>query len=215
MNATPQESLPSSFPQVLLIASGNRKKREEIARVLGETKIELRSLADYPTLEEPEETELTFAGNARLKALYYAKHTAHWCLADDSGLEVQALDGRPGVRSARYAGPGATDADNRARLREELGERTDREARFCCSLALAQPERGVVFECEGETRGQILLEERGQGGFGYDALFHSADLGMSFAEASAPDKDRVSHRGRALARFVEFLNILEARRPSS
>jgi XTP/dITP diphosphohydrolase len=200
---------------VLLLATHNKKKLAEIERILRETigsaGVHLLGLDLHPEVATAPEDGATFAANARQKALWYAERTGHLCVADDSGLEVDALGGRPGVHSARYAGPAASDADNRAKLLRELAAVAppDRTARFRCAICLVD-DGEVVFEADGTTEGTLLAAERGAGGFGYDPLFvsselGSAELGQTFAEAPAPAKDRVSHRGRALARLAEFL----------
>jgi XTP/dITP diphosphohydrolase len=205
--APEQESTePGALP--ILLATRNAKKRRELARILAEAGagVELLSLELYPEAGTAPETGTTFAANAREKALWYAHHTGQLCLADDSGLEVDALGGAPGVRSARYAGEGASDAENRRLLLRELAAipRERRTARFRCAVALADEEE-LLFEADGVTEGTILDAERGDAGFGYDPLFHSVELGRTFAEVDSAAKDRVSHRGRALARLIEFL----------
>jgi len=195
---------------VLLLATQNQKKLTEIERILREelgAGVHLLGLDLHPEVATAPEEGATFAENARQKALWYAERTGAVCLADDSGLEVDALGGRPGVHSARYAGPGANDADNRAQLLRELAAVAPpaRTARFRCAICLVDGGE-VVFEADGTTEGSIVMAERGSGGFGYDPLFLSAELGQTFAEAPAAAKDRVSHRGRALARLAEFLN---------
>lgn len=191
---------------ILLLASGNAKKRAELERCLTGGPYQLRTLADYPDVPEAPEDGATFAENARAKALWYAARTGALCLADDSGLVVDALDGAPGVYSARYAGVHGDDAANNARLLRELegvpAER--RTARFRCAIALAEAGE-IRFEAAGETEGRILDALHGTGGFGYDPLFFSSDLQCSFAEATAAEKDRVGHRGRALAQLRAFL----------
>jgi XTP/dITP diphosphohydrolase len=197
----------------ILVATHNPKKLEELARILaaGGAGVELLSLQSFPGVPPAPETGATFAENARGKALWYARRTDQLCLADDSGLEVDALQGAPGVRSARYAGPGASDAENRRKLLAELQgvPPPRRAARFRCAVALAD-EGAVIFEAEGVAEGTILADERGRGGFGYDPLFHSAELGRTFAEADPAEKDRVSHRRRALARLLDFLRSAPA-----
>ena len=195
---------------VLLLATQNQKKLAEIERILREelgAGVHLLGLDLHPEVATAPEEGATFAENARQKALWYAERTGAVCLADDSGLEVDALGGRPGVHSARYAGPGANDADNRAQLLRKLAAVAPpaRTARFRCAICLVDGGE-VVFEADGTTEGSIVMAERGSGGFGYDPLFLSAELGQTFAEAPAAAKDRVSHRGRALARLAEFLN---------
>lgn len=196
--------------EILVIATGNRGKLEEIKAMLAGSDWEIRSLADFPQLQAIEEDELTFEGNARKKALEIARATGHWALADDSGLEVAALGGAPGVHSARYAGEPTDDRRNNQRLLEELEEVpfSDREARFRCVMALAHPERGVVAVTEGSCPGVILCEPRGEGGFGYDPLFYLPEKGKTMAELSKEEKNAISHRGQALRRMVEKLNRL-------
>jgi XTP/dITP diphosphohydrolase len=165
--------------------------------------LRILGLADFPGAPFPEETGNTFAENAVIKARAAAGYSAILSLADDSGLEVEALGGAPGVRSARFAGAAASDlANNQLLLRKLAGIPPERRrARFVAVLALAWPD-GRVRTFRGEARGRILPEPRGLGGFGYDPLFFSDDLGMSFAEAEAPAKDGISHRGRAFARLA-------------
>lgn len=199
---------PGDSALAILLATRNAKKLRELERIAAAAALRLHffDLDLYPDVPTAPEEEATFAGNARAKALWYARATGQICLADDSGLEVDALGGAPGVRSARYAGPQASDADNRrallAALRDVPAER--RTARFRCALALAD-ETGVLFESDGATEGTILAAERGTAGFGYDPLFLSTDLGRTFAEVDSAEKDRVSHRGRALALLLGFL----------
>jgi len=192
----------------IVLASRNAKKLKELDRIAKAAGLDVRFLPLdlYPDVPTAPEDEATFAGNARAKALWYARATDQICLADDSGLEVDALGGAPGVHSARYAGPDATDAANRAKLLAALRDVPEarRGARFRCAIALAD-EEGVIFEADGATEGAILAAERGAGGFGYDPLFLSAELGRTFAEADPVEKDRVSHRGRALAALLDFL----------
>jgi XTP/dITP diphosphohydrolase len=205
---------------VLLLATHNRKKRAEmeriLARALGDAGVHLLGLDLHPDVPDAPEEGATFAANARQKAIWYAQRTGIPCIADDSGLEVDALGGAPGVHSARYAaqaGGNAGDATNssdeanRRKLLEELAKTgpAARTARFRCAVCLADEEGNVLFEADGVTEGTILTAERGAGGFGYDPLFLSAELGQTFAEADAAAKDRVSHRGRALARLAAFL----------
>jgi XTP/dITP diphosphohydrolase len=164
---------------------------------------------------EPIEDGLTFETNARIKARFAARTTGLPALADDSGLEVDALDGAPGVRTRRYAGPDASDADNNAKLLRELAAvpPVRRGARYVCVLALAWPEPGApgglrMITRRGTTRGRISLEPRGSGGFGYDPLFEPAREeagGRTFAQYAPADKDAISHRGRAARRMARVL----------
>jgi len=188
----------------LLIATKNAHKTAEIAAILTEWKVS--DLTAHPDIPAPEETGATFAENAAIKALAAAERFAGLVLSDDSGLEVDALGGAPGVYSARYAGPTATDADNRARLLRELaGVRGPaRAARFRCVMALA--EKGTLLGTfAGAVEGIILDEEKGAGGFGYDALFVPEGYGETFGQLPAATKNQLSHRSRALARVAAFL----------
>jgi XTP/dITP diphosphohydrolase len=189
----------------LLIATGNAGKRREIENLLDLPELRLCSLEEFPNIREAEETAETFAGNATLKALYYAQHTGLPCLADDSGLEVFALGGAPGVRSARYAGVGATDADRIAKLLHELDGSAERLARFVCVMAIAEVSMEEVKLFTGECRGRIALEPRGSNGFGYDPIFIPDGYEQTFAELSPHIKNHISHRARALSAVRLFL----------
>lgn len=189
----------------LLLASRNRGKLAELDALLGPLGIELLSLDRVPGAPETEETGATFAENARLKAVAAARYAGQWALADDSGLEVEALDGAPGVFSARFAGRHGDDEANNRALLQRLRHVPDalRGARFVCALALARPDGTLAAEIEAETRGRILAAPRGQRGFGYDPLFSCAEegasaAGRSFAELEPHEKAQISHRGRAL-----------------
>lgn len=212
-------------PSRILLASGNRSKLAELAHLLQPLGLELLSPADVGGLPEVDEDQPSFALNARKKALSAAAASGEWALADDSGLEVAALGGEPGVRSARYAGPGADDARNNALVLQRLaGVPAERRgARFVCALALARPGAAgepprVELEVEGEVHGRILDEPRGTGGFGYDPLFLLSEdgaphAGRSFGELERAQKAAVSHRGRALARLARELGArLRSRR---
>lgn len=158
----------------------------------------------------PEETGSTFEDNAAIKALYYGGFTDGYHLfADDSGLEVDALGGAPGVHSARYAGPEALDADNNALLLQQLKGVADRTARFVCVIALVNNGR-LVRTFRGTVEGRILDAPRGAGGFGYDPLFYYEPFGCTFGEASIADKMRVSHRAQALEAMFTFLRGISA-----
>lgn len=190
----------------LLIATRNAHKTAEIAAILPH--YEVSDLTAHPHLPAPEETGASFAENAAIKALAAAERFEGLVLSDDSGLEVDALGGAPGVISARYAGPGASDADNRARLLRELAaagaQSQARAARFRCVMVLA--ERGAVLGTfDGAVEGAIVEEEKGAGGFGYDALFVPEGFGETFGELAAETKNQLSHRARALAKVAAFL----------
>ena len=198
----------------MVLASRNPGKLREIRLALGAMPVRLVGLAEFGQIPEAAETGRTFAENARGKALYYAKATGRWCLAEDSGLVVDALGGAPGVLSARFAaGRGragadrdAIDAANNERLLAELADVPDekRTARFICHLALGDSRR-ILIETAGEVEGRILRAPRGENGFGYDPLFFLPELGRTTAELSADQKNRISHRGKAVRRFAELL----------
>lgn len=186
-------------PYTVLVSTRNAHKLVEIRQILGPS-FELLDLSSVPALGEVEETGTTFEENAALKALAASAHFGGWVLADDSGLEVDALGGAPGVRSARFSGEGATDVTNRALLLEKLATvpAGQRSARFRCVIALAR--RGeVLAHFSGAVEGAIIQSEKGDGGFGYDPLFVPEGFGETFAELGAETKNRLSHRGRALA----------------
>ena len=192
--------------RVLVLGSRNRKKLGELADLLEPHGFVLKTLADFSDSIEVEETGDTFAANARLKATAVSQQVAGWILADDSGLEVDSFGGKPGVHSARFAGKRATDAENRARLLGELAKLprgTSRAARFRCVLALAEAGE-VVATFEGVVEGEIATGERGTRGFGYDSLFQPRDQQKTFAEMSAAEKDRLSHRGAAVEQLAQF-----------
>lgn len=194
----------------LLIATKNAHKTAEIAAMLGPG-WDVTDLNAHPEIPAPEETGETFAENAAIKALAAARLFAGLVLADDSGLEVDALGGAPGVRSARYAGPQATDADNRAKLLRALAgfRGKERTARFRCALALA--ESGTVRATfDGTVEGVIINAERGDGGFGYDALFVPGGHCETFAQLPAAVKNTLSHRARAMEKARAFLHTSTA-----
>jgi XTP/dITP diphosphohydrolase len=185
-------------------ATGNPGKLREF-QLAGELlAIDVEPLAGLKTIASPEETGATFEANASLKAAYYS-HYAHGLLfADDSGLAVDALDGAPGVYSARYAGPHATDHENNELLLRNLDGNPNRKARFICVIALA--EHGAVQQTfRGEVEGEILQAARGPGGFGYDPLFYYPPFACSFGEVDGPKKFDVSHRGKALRALLKYL----------
>lgn len=199
----------------LLLATNNAAKRAELAPLLAPLGVEVVMPAEVGGLVEVEEDGVTFAENATKKAVSAAVGHGLWALADDSGLEVDRLNGAPGVRSARFAGEQAEDADNNRRLLAELAgvPAAERGARFLCTLALARPDGSVAALIEGTARGRILEAPRGASGFGYDPLFlydeqGSPARGRTFAQLSREEKARVSHRGRALRRLAELLPTL-------
>lgn len=186
----------------LVIATRNLGKLEEFKVLMKDLPIEIKCLEDFDAIEEPAEIGRTFAANARMKAQYYAKKTGVPCIADDSGLEVQALDGAPGVRSARYAGEKATDAENNEKLLHIMKFQVKRTCRFRCALAVALPNGKVLHEVDGICEGMLLHAPLGEGGFGYDPLFWSTELHKGMAEASMQEKNKISHRGKAIRKLV-------------
>lgn len=190
----------------LLIATTNQNKLREYAAIFAGLPLELRTLRDLGITDDVEETGETFADNARLKAEYYAARSGLPALADDSGLEVHALDGEPGVRSARYAGPGKTDADRNALLLEKLANVPfhARLARFVCVIALALPD-GTIEDVEGMLPGVIEMAPRGDHGFGYDPLFYMLDENATLAELPPERKNQISHRANAARAAREVL----------
>jgi non-canonical purine NTP pyrophosphatase (RdgB/HAM1 family) len=194
----------------LLLATSNRGKIREIQAVLGEEAFEYRSLLDYPGVPEAEESGTTFAENARLKALHCSRHTSLPALADDSGLVVDALDGWPGIYSARVA---STDPERISKLLRSLHAREaeaggrpaqGRRAHFVCAVCLWFSNEEVL-EAEGEVEGEIIDTPKGTRGFGYDPVFFHPPLGRTFAELAPEEKNRVSHRAIALRRLLDAL----------
>ncbi len=186
----------------LVIATRNMGKLEEFKVLMKDLPVEIKCLEDFGEIEEPAETGRTFAANARLKAVYYAKRTGVPCIADDSGLEVQALDGAPGVRSARYAGEKAGDKENNEKLLHVMKFQVKRTCRFRCALAVALPNGKVLHEVDGICEGMLLHAPLGEGGFGYDPLFWSTELHKGMAEATIQEKNKISHRGKAIRKLV-------------
>lgn len=187
---------------VLVVATGNPGKLREMQPYLAGLDWELQL---KPPELEIDETGTTFRENAALKASQIAKATGQWAIADDSGLAVAALDGAPGVYSARYAD---SDAARIARLLRELGDRRDRQAQFVCAIALARPDGSIALEAEGICPGEILTAPRGDGGFGYDPIFYVPEKGMTFAEMPHEMKQEISHRGRAFQALLPQLKKL-------
>jgi XTP/dITP diphosphohydrolase len=185
----------------LLVATRNRHKLDEIRAILAQHGVACVGLDEMPAAPEVVEDGDTFEANAIKKAVSLARATGLWTLADDSGLEVEALGGAPGVRSARYAGEPSNDGANNRKLLAELGVRGDRRARFRCAIALADP-AGGVRTVSGACPGMILTAARGQGGFGYDPLFVPDGSHLTFAELDGATKNRISHRARALQRAI-------------
>ncbi len=191
----------------IVLATRNKKKIEEIVRITADLPITILSLGDFPDCPETVEDRETFEGNATKKAAEVCRCTGKIALADDSGLAVDALAGAPGVYSARYAGEGANDVRNNEKLLFELrdvppGART---ARFVCCMALAFP-NGSLVTFFGEARGSITREPKGKTGFGYDPVFLPDGFTRTFAEMAGEEKDRLSHRGKAIEKLAQFLH---------
>jgi XTP/dITP diphosphohydrolase len=188
----------------LVVASRNAKKSIELEKLLSPLGVHVESVTSYPDAPDVEETGTTFAENAALKATEVAQFLDMWVIADDSGLEVDHLDGTPGVYSARYAGDNASDPENNAKLLRELeGVPTERRgAQFVCHLAVSDPNGQVRLTADGKCRGKILTSEEGNGGFGYDPLFLLPEYHQTFGQLSPIVKSVLSHRARAMARLL-------------
>ncbi len=186
----------------IVFATNNQHKLEEIRRIIGD-RFRVLSLKDIGCHEEIPETSDTLEGNAMQKARYVKEHYGYDCFADDTGLMVDALDGAPGVYSARYAGPGHDSEANVALLLGNLEGCGNRKAHFSTVIALIMDGEEVTFE--GRVDGEILNERHGEGGFGYDPVFRPEECDLSFAEMSADAKNAISHRGRATARLLRYL----------
>lgn len=194
----------------LLIATGNSGKLREIRALLSDLPVSLLSLADFSAIAVVAETGSTFAENASLKAREYARQARRLTLADDSGLEVDALDGAPGVLSARYLSESASYADRIHALLAELGHAAsqDRNARFVCAVAIASRDGDILHTTQAACEGRIADAARGLGGFGYDPVFIPNGFDRTFGELPADVKNQISHRGRALAATRDFLASL-------
>lgn len=193
----------------IVLATRNKKKAEELKRITSDMPVSVLTLDDFPGCPETEEDGVTFEANAIKKALEVARYTCKPALADDSGLEVYALGGAPGIFSARYAGAGATDKKNTEKLLCEMRsvEKEKRGARFVCCIALAFP-NGNIQAFYGYAEGTIGTEPRGVNGFGYDPVFYPVGSTMPFAGMNEVEKDAISHRGRALRSLHDYLNML-------
>lgn len=192
-----------SHPKAIVIATQNEKKRKEIIEILKNVPgILLRGVEDFPFSPAVEEDGNSFRENAIKKATILAKSCNALAMADDSGLEIDALNGRPGIYSSRYAGPNATDEKNIEKVLSELRgvPKEKRTARFLCSIALASPHQ-LLFVAEGRCEGLITEQPRGKGGFGYDPIFYVPDYNQTFAELNPQIKNSISHRGMALKQF--------------
>ena len=196
---------------VVVVATHNAKKAAELHRVLATAGVDadVRGLDAFPAYPEPAETERTFEGNALLKARAAVAATGHIAVADDSGLEVDLLNGMPGVRSARWSGPEATDSRNLDLLIAQLTDtaEADRTARFVCAMALVTPDGGEHL-VRGVMEGRLVLEPRGSNGFGYDPIFVADGNTVTNAELTPEQKDAISHRGQAVRAIVPVLSDL-------
>ena len=190
----------------LLIATGNPHKVEAIQRILGDAPFELVTLSEFPDIEEPEETGTTFLANALLKSRYYCQATGLPALADDSGLEVDAMDGQPGVYAARFAGGDTPHSVKMAKVLELLADVPEekRTARFRCVAAITFPD-GKELHADGSMEGVIAPAPSGTGGFGYDPIVYLPELGQTVAEISSAKKDQLSHRGKAFRALISQL----------
>lgn len=193
----------------LLIATTNSGKLREIRSLLADVPVELVTLRDLPSLEEPEETGSTFEDNARLKALYYSARCGMTTVAEDSGLVIDALNGEPGVRSARFIRPDASYPERFAEIFRRLAgpPEQNRAARFVCALAVADAGR-VIYQARGTVEGEIATEARGTNGFGYDPIFLYPPYGSTLAEVTDDAKLAVAHRGRAFRALASWLATL-------
>lgn len=196
--------------KTLLLATRNRHKQQELQAMLAAEKVKIITLDDVPPIEPVEEDGLTFAANAEKKARLTALAAGYPCLADDSGLVVAALQGRPGVYSARFAGPQASDADNNQKLltllRDQQGDR--RQAEFVCVIAISDPQ-GNVHTVKGTCSGHIAFEPVGSNGFGYDPLFIPDGYDCTFAQLREKEKNTISHRAKALEKARSLLERLK------
>jgi len=195
--------------KTIVLASRNKHKIEELRQTLAPLGIDLKSTYDFPRLEEVVEDKSTLEGNALKKARYVFEETGLPSLSDDTGLEVEVLDGRPGVYSARYAGESATYQDNVNKLLDEMAgvKSKDRKAQFRTVVAFVLEEGMHTFE--GVCRGEILEEKRGDKGFGYDPVFLPVGFDKTFAELDAQTKNEISHRGKAIQKFYDWLKELK------
>ena len=187
----------------LVFATNNLNKLKEVQEMLPDS-IELLSLKDINCFDEIEETETTLEGNAKLKADYITTKFGFNCFADDTGLEVESLDGKPGVYSARFAGEPANSENNMQKLLVDLEHKKNRKAQFRTAISLNINDEKFIFE--GFCRGEILTRKQGEKGFGYDPIFKPEGFNKSFAEMTSEEKNTISHRGIAIQKLVAFLN---------
>ena len=197
----------SDKAQVVLLATSNLDKLREITAILGDLPLTFKTLADFPAIDVPEETGSTFAENARQKALYYAQATALLTVAEDSGFEVDALNGQPGIHSARYLGADATYQERFEVIYRDVSAlgATRSAARYVSAVAVASGSK-IVFETRGVVEGELAARPAGTGGFGYDPIFTYPPYGKTFGEVSDTDKAAVSHRGLAMRNLRNYLS---------
>ena len=200
----PDPSVPTDHFR-LVLGTNNQKKREELVTLIGNRNVDLFSLGDFQNIVEVEETGTTFETNAELKAVGYAGQTGEWVLAEDSGLSVAALNGDPGVYSARFSGENATDETNNAMLLEKMQGVSERTAWYTCHIAISDPDGIVVARAEAKCYGQILNAPRGDAGFGYDPLFELPEYDLTFAQLGTSVKSVLSHRARAYRKIMPLL----------
>ncbi len=193
----------------IILATKNANKVKEIMALLADMPVTILSLADFPDIPDIEETGTTFEENASLKAIATTDATGLIALADDSGLEVDALEGQPGVYSNRFAGPNASDRDKYRRILDLMKDVPDekRTARFRATMAISTPD-GTIVVVDGKCEGVIAHEPRGENGFGYDPIFYIPDLDKTMAELTPEEKNRISHRGKALKAARKVLQKL-------
>lgn len=196
----------------ILTATKNAGKVRELERLLADLPLRLRSLNEFPDVGEAVESGATFAENAVLKAKFYALQTGLWSLADDSGLEVEALGGAPGIFSARYAGVKAADEENIQKLLSELNKISgdNRRARFVCAMAICDNGGEIKYTAEESCEGAISLTPSGANGFGYDPIFIPDGFEQTFGELSPLIKQKISHRARASKKIIEYLRAFKA-----
>lgn len=195
------------IPTELLIATSNQGKVRELESLLSGVPVALKSLDELNDIDQVEETGTTFRENAELKAAGYAMQSGIWSLADDSGLEIAALGGAPGIYSDRFAGEGASNEAKMVKVLDELAVTTtaSRNARFVCVMSIADNTGKIVFTAEGTCEGTIALEARGNNGFGYDPIFIPNGFDRTFGELPRHIKQQISHRARAVAEIIRYL----------
>lgn len=196
--------------KTIVLSSRNKKKTREVAEILAPAGIQVIPVTEFASVPEVEETGSTFAENAALKASQVAQALGQWVIGEDSGLQVDALNGAPGIYSARFSGPSATDESNNRKLIELLDGIPDdrRGAGYVCSVALSDPTGAIRIACEGTCRGRILNMASGEGGFGYDPWFLIPEYHQSFGQLSSVVKHRLSHRARAFEKFLRLLRTI-------